>query len=1138
MCESACATLAAVALAAVVVCGCSAGRAPSAKIAAPGVVVAPAPPASAPAPLAPGEAVEGDLAGGERCAYPVTLGAGDYARFYVEQRLAGDRGIDLVVSLTAPDGSQVDAVDGPGGVAVGEQLSLVAPAGGTYALVLAVVDPAAPRGRYRVELEERRAGRPGDEARVVIERKINEASQLSRLETEEADSRALAELAEALPLAERAGDAGHQGDCLTLMGDVHLARGQLQEARDLYTRAVEPYRRAGDRAGEAIALSNLGLTSRKLGDAAGALDGYRQALAVWTELGDGEERAKALHNMAVAAMAQGDLDQAASWLGEALPLWRSTGALAGEANSLNALADLELRRGEVDRALEDATAALARSRQAGAKSAEAYCLNSLAGIQRVRGDLLTARATYGEALKLNRRRGAAGDEAKVLDNLGVLESDLGEPEVARQNFEQALAVYTRLHLPDGQVDALCHLGSVQARYGDAAGALATFERALPLSRQLANPLSEALTLQWSGSALRALGRFDEAVERLRRALELEGAAEDRVGETLTRLELGSALAARGDVAEARQQLESALRLSLDLGFRVAESRARLRLATLDRRAGDLDRALSGAELAVQIYEDLRAALVGDQLRTSLFASSREYYEFYIDLLMELARQRPGAGYAERAFAVSERARARGLLDLLAEGRVELTRGIGPELRVEERRLEQRTAATERRLSEVLSARSPEATRVARLRDELSGLAGERRRLDERIRGEAPRYAELRHPSPLEAPAVQALLGDRQVLLEYSVGTRASYLFVVTRDRLQSFPLPPAAELRAEVAAYREALTSDERRNRGAFILAARQLYDRLVAPAEPLLQGKPELLIAPDGALYFVAFDALLTPGPAGGGWSDLPFLLRRRAISYVPSASVLATLAAAPAGERASGEPGKLFVAFADPAYGLAEGLAPSAARASSPERLGALPRLVESGREVEEIAGLFGADRSALYLREAATEANVKQSAELRTARWVHFAAHGLIDEERPEKSGLVLTPVADPADPSDDGVLRVGEIFNLELDADLVVLSACDTGLGKEVSGEGLVGLTRAFLYAGTLSIVVSLWEVEDRSTADLMVELKRNLDRGDDTAEALREAKLTLLRTPGAAAPRLWAPFVLVGLRQGRGEENGL
>jgi CHAT domain-containing protein/Tfp pilus assembly protein PilF len=1121
---------------ALLVTACSAGRGRPAAVAAP--VAAPPPPAApapppAPAPLEVGRPQDGDLAGGERRVYPLQLAAGDYARVYVEQHLGGDPGIDLVATLLGPDGAQVASVDGPGGVAVGEQLSLVAVGTGTYELILTPSRPTAPRGRFRVDLEERRPGLPGDDTRVVVEGLINEASQLRTLETEAADTRARDLLERALPRAKDSGDSGHEGDAETLLGDIQLARGHFAEARDRYESAAASYDRAGDRPGRAIALSNLGLANQSLGNLDAALRGYQDSLAVSRELGNRSDEATTLHNMGLAGMALGDLDRAAGWLREALELWHRVGSPQREAKTLNALANLELRRGEVDRALEDAIQALALARTSGGKSAEAYCLNLVAGIQRVRGDLQLALRTFGEALRLNHERGAASDEAKVLNNLGVVKMDLGDDAGATQSFTDALDIFTRLGIADGQAEALRNLGSLAVKRHDPAAALSSYRRALSISQRLENPLAEAVASRLLGGALLAAGRVDEAIDHLRRSLELHLAAHDRLGEALARLSIATAYARAGDFARAREQFARARSLSEALEFPLATSRAHLGLAKLDREAGDLTASLHEIEQAVDIYERLRSGLEGDRLRTSFFTGSREYYELYIDVLMALARSDPQAGNARLAFAVSERARARSLLDLLNGARVRLTRGVSPDVGAEELRLERVIPATENLLSEALSGAAPSSERVALLKTELARFQAQGRALDERIRLEAPRYAELKSPRPLDLTTVQGRLDERAALLEYAIGAENSYLFVVTHDAITTYSLPPARELRAEVENLRAAMTSGERKARGAFALAARQLYRELVEPAEGALTGKEDLLIAPDAALYYLPFEALLTADPGTTAWSRLPYLLAARTISYIPSASVLASLANGDETESVRGPDAKLFVAFADPDYGSA-GSEPRADGGDTRDavnlnRLHELPRLAGSAREVEQIADLFGRSRSMLYLGDRASEENVRDSPFLAHAAWVHFATHGLLDEENPERSGLALTPVSDSADPTDDGVLRVGEIFNLELHADLVVLSACDTGLGVEVSGEGMLGLTRAFLYAGSPSVIVSLWAVEDRSTAGLMVAFKRHLDEGADRAAALRLAKLDLIAADDTADPRLWAPFILVGKR---------
>jgi CHAT domain-containing protein len=298
----------------------------------------------------------------------------------------------------------------------------------------------------------------------------------------------------------------------------------------------------------------------------------------------------------------------------------------------------------------------------------------------------------------------------------------------------------------------------------------------------------------------------------------------------------------------------------------------------------------------------------------------------------------------------------------------------------------------------------------------------------------------------------------------------------------------------------------------------------------------------------------------AAAGANRWPYMLRDYAISYVPSAGVLASLQTRP---EATPQARKTFLAFADPVYGDESRTEGSLVRselrgAFGDEQSWKLARLVESRREVQQIASLYPKDKVSLLLGDQASEENVKTDGRFKEYRYIHFATHGLLNENNPPYSGLILsltdsaatkapasqtrgvsrstsdsggsseTTSARSASPqSEDGLLQVYEVFNLKLNADLVVLSACETGLGKEVKGEGLIGLTHAFFYAGTPSVMVSLWKVQDRSTADLMANFYQQLERASGKAEALRQAKLKLIQDKRYAHPYYWAPFVLIG-----------
>jgi CHAT domain-containing protein len=382
------------------------------------------------------------------------------------------------------------------------------------------------------------------------------------------------------------------------------------------------------------------------------------------------------------------------------------------------------------------------------------------------------------------------------------------------------------------------------------------------------------------------------------------------------------------------------------------------------------------------------------------------------------------------------------------------------------------------------------------------------------------------------------------LLEYVLGKDGSYLFAASRSDFLAAALPPASTIAEQVQALRAIINSPPQRSTLAKqIENSRQLYRELIEPAAKLMAGKRKLIIVPSGVLHYLPFEALLSSGEARTlttlAATVWPYLVRDYAISYVPSAGVLASLRSRPIEKSGSR---KTFLAFADPVYEDETQARASVARSSvrgafGAERSWKLERLIESRREVEQIAGLYPRDQISLLLGEQATEENVKAAGRLSEYRFVHFATHGLLNEERPAYSGLILSlpsmaagnnaqsTIRNPQ--SEDGLLQVYEVFNLKLNADLVVLSACETGLGKEMKGEGLIGLTRAFLYAGTPSVMVSSWSVQDRSTADLMVKFYQELNRSQDKAEALRQAKLKLIQNSRYAAPYYWAPFILIG-----------
>jgi CHAT domain-containing protein len=335
-----------------------------------------------------------------------------------------------------------------------------------------------------------------------------------------------------------------------------------------------------------------------------------------------------------------------------------------------------------------------------------------------------------------------------------------------------------------------------------------------------------------------------------------------------------------------------------------------------------------------------------------------------------------------------------------------------------------------------------------------------------------------------------------------------------------YKLPDEKKIKEQVETIRFALLDPKQEASDFFSKAGCLLYEELIKPAEPYLSGKSRLIIIPDGILNYLPYEVLLTDNKQiaqKGSYSALPFLVKKYPVSYGQSASVLKTLLSE---QKKSGitKPGnKKLIAFGDPISDTKD--VPLFASPAS------YNRLQYSRQEVERISALFKEKNSEIYLGKDATEENLKRNSNLKNFNYLHFATHGSIDEEKPDLSSLVL---AKGANSSEDGYLQASEIFNLKLNADLVVLSACQTGLGKLVRGEGMVGLTRSFMYAGTPSVLASLWSVSDLSTASLMEQFYRNLIKNKlSKTEALRKAQLTLMSDEKYAHPFYWAPFVLFG-----------
>jgi len=1027
-----------------------------------------------------------DLVAGRAQEYKVPLAAGTY--FFVE---IAPVGADIEATLVGPMGEPVATSMGAEGPGNQEVLALIAKTAGDYRLVLAPRGPVT-AGHFGLLVRELRPAVKGDEIRVQAVRVLAEARSLIAQGSPEA----LARSQQALSLWESVGEDRGGVEALTEIGGIHVGEGRIQEALDSYEKALTKARLCGYSEGEAQVLASIAYCNLRLKKYDESIDLYDQALAIWREIGNASEQGFMFQGLGRAYREKGDDGKALSAFQEALRLEREARNVADQANVLTGIGTIYYARGDLSEALRAFEEARDLSRSAGDIDGALLSESNIAGIHTRRGQLQKAVDIYAGLVGKVKPQG----EGILFYNLGAAYLELGDPEKALENYERSRSAYQALLDSSGEASALAGIGWTRQVLGDPVAALKEYEAARRLVKEESWELAHFV-----GFSQLALKRAEEARQSFERALGIARESHSRSREAQTLLALGLAHRDLGQSAAAVESFSQAIGLGDEIEYPSVVAPGLLRRATVLRDEGRLADAKADIERAIGIIESTRRNIAGQQIRTAYFASRRAYYDFYIDLLMRM-------GQTSSALALSERAHARGLLDLLAEGRINVSQGLSPELKEEEGKLSDELSKAQALLRESTAG----TDRTAELKRQVETLYEGLEQLDWKIRDQNPRYAHI-DPKPLALEEIQTQdLDERTALLEYSLGEERSFLFVVTREGLDSYVLPGAERIADQVRLLRTTLEHENLLTRGTYHKAALQLYRDLVAPAAAALVGKSDLVIVPDRALYYVPFETLLDEEAGSRSFSALPYLLRRYSISYAPSASVLAGLRV-PRAEPVS--PGrKRLAAFAP--------FAMEGGRGDQPTRAGegwSLVPLPASSREVSAIAGLYPGSAVELFGRDA-SETNVTHNPAVATAERLHFATHAQSNERQPELSGLVL---ASAADKSEDGFLQVYEIFNLKLSADLAVLSACETALGKEVTGEGLVGLARAFFYAGVPSVVVSLWNVADGPAPDLMLSFYQDLDRLGSKARALRQAKLAMISGGTYSHPAYWAPFVLVG-----------
>jgi CHAT domain-containing protein/Tfp pilus assembly protein PilF len=1150
--------------------------------------------------LEPGKPIERELAGGAVHAYRIMLAAGQYLHVSVEQR-----GIDMVVALRGPDGVPLMEMDGLRGMLGIEELSWEAANTGWYVLEVRAKVPAADNARYEVSVQKAAAATRRDLARVAAERLFMEAIRAEASARGAGTESAVRKYGEAVEQWRAAGDRKWEGQTLHNLGSIYQRLSQHEKAKDHYEQALAIRRETRDRLGEGTALNGLGNIYWSLSQNEKAREYYEQALAIGREIKNRDGEGTALHNLGNIYRNLSQSEKARAHYEQALAIRRALKNREGEASTLNGLGNVYLDLSQHEKAREYYEQALAIRRELKDRNGEGQALHNLGIVYRNLNQNEKARVHYEQALAIWRVTKNRQGEGQALNNLGVLYRSLSQNEKAREYYEQSLAIrreikdrsgegYALNNLGEvyhslrqyekareyyeqslaiwretksrgGEGSVLNNLGSVYLKLGQYEKAREYYEQSLAIRREIANRYGEGQVLNNLGETYWRLGQHEKVRAYFEQALAIWREIKDKEGEGYALNNIGSVYRLFSQHEKAKEHYEQALTIRRDIGDGSGEADTLLNLASLERDRGDLSAALKRIESALAVIETLRTAYTNLELRAVYSSAVQDFYEFYIDLLMRLHKQRPSAGHDAAALQVSERSRARALLETLAEAGADIRQGVEPQLVESERSLQQQLNLKAQLQLKLLSGTHTEK-QAAAIAKEIEDLTTEYQTVKARIRRNSPRYATLTQPVSLGLKEIQQLLDPETLLLEYALGEERSYLWAVSGTAMTSYELPKRAEIERLARRVYESFSTSNATAGDGYSEAVSGLSRMLLGPVAAQL-GKKRLLVVSEGYLQYLPFAALPAPRVTGGTSrvsgsrkasrpayaSHAPPLIVEHEIVNLPSASLLAVLRRELSGRAPAP---KMIAVLADPVFDRndlrvkaeagrqvsevknsenklqdskpSSALQVPAELERSARDAGGLnfDRLRSSRDEAEEIVGLARGGESLKALDFDASR-ETALSEELGRYRVVHFATHGLLNSLHPELSGLVLSLVNEGGQPQ-DGFLRAHEVYNLKLGADLVVLSACQTALGKEVRGEGLIGLTRGFMYAGSPRVVASLWRVPSKATAELMKRFYRGmLVEGLRPAAALRAAQVGMWREKRWNEPYYWSAFVLQG-----------
>jgi CHAT domain-containing protein len=946
-----------------------------------------------------------------------------------------------------------------------------------------------------------------------------------------------------------------RGDSLRLQDDF-AASLQTYLAAQLVAESIQ------DEMGVALALLNIGRIYNSLDSYAVSLTFSQKAYLIFEKLGDQNGMAQALNALGLNHGMMGDLNSAMEEYQRSIKLREAIGDKTGLSLTLGNLSHLYYIRTDYELAVESAQRSLKLAEEVGDKLRAAVSLTHLGNAYRIRGNYRAALEAYQRGLKIAGELSGEGNSGDLLNVIGRVYLAQGDYPLAREYFQRSLKLREKVGDKNGMVMSLSTIGSSYLLQGEYQQALQYLQKSLTFQETTAKA-NVATSLNLIGDVQIELKDYARAEESLRQSLELSDTLGFKLALVGTLNSFARLYLAQAKYPQALEFATRAVTLAEQSGMPEPVWQAHISRGQAYRAMGQTDASRKAFSAAIAAIESLRAYIIGGESnRQNFFQNKLTAYQSMVEMLVS-------EGKYDEALVYAERAKARVLLDVLHGGRVGINKALTAAESQRERDLNGELSALNAQL--MRAREKPEALRL----DELLSRQQKARREYEAFQANLyvahPELAVQRGEArPATLDELSPLVPDTNTaLVEFVVAEDRTLLFVITKADQSSPPsgklhgsstlsaasdaVPKPNKSSLDLQVYTLNITRAELGQRVAdfrqqlarrdilFSPEAKRLYQLLLAPAAPQLQGRTQLIIVPDGALWELPFQALQS--------TQDEYVVERHALSYAPSFRVLVEMARRRERRGNNRLNTATILAFGNPSLETARSNLEAGARLTTINNT--LPALPEAEHQVRALATLYGPRRSRVYIGDEASEEHLKREA--GNFRIVHLATHGVIDDRSPLYSYVLLNGSTNPTSSKqnikagsianvptrEDGLLEAWELMQLNLHTEMVVLSACETARGRIGQGEGMIGLSWALFVAGSPTTVASQWKVESASTTELMLSFYRHLQstpvrsasgnvfKAETKAEALRQASLSLLRSERYSHPFYWAGFVIIG-----------